>query len=197
MNFTIDRSAMPNQEEKPLIIGDYICLMEDIKVACLDRKEVGKTTSGEPYFTDIIRNLEKYSLLQIAKIEGDETILYSVEHNFFFDVGGAAFGLFPKEGDTGFGRYKAYKDVHFTASANAGHKRCVSNIINKLQCWQESNKEVIGGWIDKILADNTKNVEKYKGGNTKLFGFFIGQTMKNHKSANPEIVNELLTEKLK
>lgn len=166
------------EEEIPLIAGDYVCLLEDIKVGCTDGQ---------------IRSLEKYSPLQIFKIEGDETILYSIEHDFYYDVGGAAFGLFPKEGP-GVDRYQAYKAFKFMASAFYGQVVCV---INRLQCWQENDRNVIAGWVDKILADNPKQIEKYKAGNTKLFGYFVGQTMKNHKSANPEIVNELLTEKLK
>ena len=37
----------------------------------------------------------------------------------------------------------------------------------------------------------------YKGGNAKIFGFFVGQVMKETKgNANPKIVNEILKLKL-
>ena len=51
--------------------------------------------------------------------------------------------------------------------------------------------------VDKILADNTSQVDAYKSGKDKLFGFFVGQVMKaTQGKANPGLVNELLKKKL-
>lgn len=51
--------------------------------------------------------------------------------------------------------------------------------------------------IDEILAANEVSVEKYKAGNVKLFGFFMGQAMsKLGKGANPKLIKEALTKKL-
>ena len=51
--------------------------------------------------------------------------------------------------------------------------------------------------IEEIIASNPDNVEKYKAGNKKLHGFFVGQVLKKTGGkANPKIVNELVTEKL-
>ncbi|MEO1168006.1 MAG: Asp-tRNA(Asn)/Glu-tRNA(Gln) amidotransferase subunit GatB [Pseudomonadota bacterium] len=57
------------------------------------------------------------------------------------------------------------------------------------------------GEIEKVIADvlaaNAEKVEEYKGGKDKLFGFFIGQTMKAMGGkANPKVVNELLRKAL-
>lgn len=52
--------------------------------------------------------------------------------------------------------------------------------------------------IDEVLAANADVVEKYKNGNEKLFGFIMGQTIKAcGKSANPALIKQALTEKLK
>ncbi|MCO4845915.1 MAG: glutamine--tRNA ligase/YqeY domain fusion protein [Sulfurovum sp.] len=52
--------------------------------------------------------------------------------------------------------------------------------------------------IDEIIAKNPDNVAKFKAGNTKLLGFFVGQVLKNTGGkANPKVVNELVSEKLK
>jgi aspartyl-tRNA(Asn)/glutamyl-tRNA(Gln) amidotransferase subunit B len=52
--------------------------------------------------------------------------------------------------------------------------------------------------IDKILKTNTKQVEEFRGGKEKVFGFFVGQVMRETKGkANPQIVNEMLIKKLK
>lgn len=62
---------------------------------------------------------------------------------------------------------------------------------------QESDAGALEAVIDKVLADNPKEVEGYRGGKTKLMGFFVGQTMKaTGGKANPRMVNELLARKL-
>jgi glutaminyl-tRNA synthetase len=43
---------------------------------------------------------------------------------------------------------------------------------------QISDPAVIVPIIDEVMAKNPDNVEKYKAGNTKLFGFFVGQVLK-------------------
>ncbi|WP_379547878.1 Asp-tRNA(Asn)/Glu-tRNA(Gln) amidotransferase subunit GatB [Qipengyuania sp. DSG2-2] len=62
---------------------------------------------------------------------------------------------------------------------------------------QVSDDGAIEAEIDKILAANADKVEQYKAGKDKLFGFFVGQTMKAMQGkANPQVVNELLKAKL-
>jgi aspartyl-tRNA(Asn)/glutamyl-tRNA(Gln) amidotransferase subunit B len=52
--------------------------------------------------------------------------------------------------------------------------------------------------IEKAMQANPKQVEDYRKGKEKLFGFFVGEVMKETKGkANPKLVNELLKEKLK
>jgi aspartyl-tRNA(Asn)/glutamyl-tRNA(Gln) amidotransferase subunit B len=63
---------------------------------------------------------------------------------------------------------------------------------------QISDESVLLSAIDKIILDNPKVVVDYQSGKVKLFGFFVGQVMKATKgSADPEIVNQLLKERLK
>jgi aspartyl-tRNA(Asn)/glutamyl-tRNA(Gln) amidotransferase subunit B len=51
--------------------------------------------------------------------------------------------------------------------------------------------------IDEILANNEAKVAEYKDGKEKMFAFFVGQTMKASKgTANPQVVNKLLKERL-
>ncbi|MGZ8151867.1 MAG: Asp-tRNA(Asn)/Glu-tRNA(Gln) amidotransferase subunit GatB [Methylovulum sp.] len=52
--------------------------------------------------------------------------------------------------------------------------------------------------IDKIIADNQGQVEQYRSGKDKVFGFFVGQVMKEMQGkANPAEVNKMLKDKLK
>jgi aspartyl-tRNA(Asn)/glutamyl-tRNA(Gln) amidotransferase subunit B len=51
--------------------------------------------------------------------------------------------------------------------------------------------------IDKIIADNPGQVEQYRSGKDKVFGFFVGQVMKAMQGkASPEEVNRMLKDKL-
>ncbi len=52
--------------------------------------------------------------------------------------------------------------------------------------------------IDKIIADNSAQVKQYQSGKEKVFGFFVGQVMKQTQGkANPSDVNKMLKQKLK
>ncbi len=74
----------------------------------------------------------------------------------------------------------------------------VAKIIESQGMQQISDEDELEKIIDKILIENTSQVEAYKSGKDKLFGFFVGQVMKaTQGKANPNLVNELLKEKLK
>ena len=86
------------------------------------------------------------------------------------------------------------KDVFadmFETSKNA------ADIIEEKGLKQVSDTGAIETLIDQVLADNQDKVDEYRGGKDKLFGFFVGQTMKLSKGqANPAMVNDLLKKKL-
>lgn len=51
--------------------------------------------------------------------------------------------------------------------------------------------------VQKIVQSNPEQVAAYKGGKDKLFGFFVGQAMKETKGrANPQLLNKLLKQEL-
>jgi aspartyl-tRNA(Asn)/glutamyl-tRNA(Gln) amidotransferase subunit B len=52
--------------------------------------------------------------------------------------------------------------------------------------------------VEQIIASNPEQVQAYRDGKTKMFGFFVGQVMRaTEGKSNPQMVNELLTELLK
>jgi aspartyl-tRNA(Asn)/glutamyl-tRNA(Gln) amidotransferase subunit B len=62
---------------------------------------------------------------------------------------------------------------------------------------QVSDEGAIEAAVDKVLAASAGEVERYRGGNKKLLGFFVGQIMKEMKGkGNPGVVNALLKKKL-
>jgi aspartyl-tRNA(Asn)/glutamyl-tRNA(Gln) amidotransferase subunit B len=62
---------------------------------------------------------------------------------------------------------------------------------------QVSDEGAIEAAVDKVLAASPAEVERYRAGNKKLMGFFVGQVMKETKGkGNPAVVNALLKRKL-
>ncbi len=60
---------------------------------------------------------------------------------------------------------------------------------------QISDEEAVRSLIEEVLKENPKEVERYKAGEEKVFGFLVGQVMKKAKGkANPQLVNKLLRE---
>lgn len=94
-----------------------------------------------------------------------------------------------------------------TISANAAKKvldelvadenASVDLLIEKLGLKQVSDDGAIEKIADAVLGANVEKVAEYKAGKDKLFGFFVGQVMKEGKGAfNPTKVNEILKAKL-
>jgi aspartyl-tRNA(Asn)/glutamyl-tRNA(Gln) amidotransferase subunit B len=63
---------------------------------------------------------------------------------------------------------------------------------------QVSDQGALGEWVDEVIAAHPAEVTRYRGGETKLMSFFVGQVMKRSKGkADPKGVQPVLTEKLR
>ncbi len=72
-----------------------------------------------------------------------------------------------------------------------------SDIVEEQGLKQVTDTGAIEGIIDQVLADNPDKLAQYREGKDKLFGFFVGQTMRaSQGKANPGMVNDLLRKKL-
>ena len=72
------------------------------------------------------------------------------------------------------------------------------DIIDKEGLKQISNTDELNKIVDNIIKNNYKSVEEYQNGKDKLFGFFVGQVMKETQGkGNPKLINQILKEKLK
>jgi aspartyl-tRNA(Asn)/glutamyl-tRNA(Gln) amidotransferase subunit B len=72
-----------------------------------------------------------------------------------------------------------------------------SKIVEEKGLKQTSDTGAIEAVIAEIMAANADKVAEYRGGKDKLFGFFVGQTMKAMAGkANPGVVNDLLKKAL-
>jgi aspartyl-tRNA(Asn)/glutamyl-tRNA(Gln) amidotransferase subunit B len=89
---------------------------------------------------------------------------------------------------------KIAKEV-FTQMLGSGDD--ARSIVERKGLAQVSDASAIEQAVDRVLAENTSQVKKYLDGSRKVFGFFVGETMKlTHGSANPRMVNEILQRKL-
>ncbi|WP_183011262.1 Asp-tRNA(Asn)/Glu-tRNA(Gln) amidotransferase subunit GatB [Helicobacter pylori] len=105
-----------------------------------------------------------------------------------------ALGALAKRIDEGKISGKSAKDVLDKLLEEQGGD--VDALIEQMGLSQVNDTEAIVKVIEEVLKNNADKVLEYKSGKDKLFGFFVGQAMKNLKGANPSVVNAILKEKL-
>ncbi|MEN8820714.1 MAG: Asp-tRNA(Asn)/Glu-tRNA(Gln) amidotransferase subunit GatB [Abyssibacter sp.] len=89
---------------------------------------------------------------------------------------------------------KIAKDVFIAMWAGEG---TADEIIESKGLKQITDPDALGKILDEVIAANPTQLEQYRSGKDKLFGYFVGQAMKATKGkANPAEVNRLLKEKL-
>jgi len=89
---------------------------------------------------------------------------------------------------------KIAKDVFEVMSHEGGEPK---EIVESRGLLQISDPDIIAPIIEQIMSNNPDNVAKYKAGNKKLLGFFVGQVLKaTGGKANPKVVNGLVGEML-
>ena len=83
-------------------------------------------------------------------------------------------------------------------NGEGGNKHTAADkVIESQGLKQITDTGAIESIIDEIIANNPAQVEQFRSGKDKVFGFFVGQVMKASKGkANPTQVNELLQKKL-
>lgn len=86
---------------------------------------------------------------------------------------------------------KSVFEEMFSAGKSAGE------IVKAKGLEQVTDSGEIESMVDAVLAKNSDHVARFKAGEEKLMGFFVGQVMREGKGkANPGVVNELLKKKL-
>ncbi|WP_172417674.1 Asp-tRNA(Asn)/Glu-tRNA(Gln) amidotransferase subunit GatB [Helicobacter pylori] len=103
-------------------------------------------------------------------------------------------GVLAKRIDEGKISGKSAKDVLDRLLEEQGGD--VDVLIEQMGLSQVNDTKAIVKVIEEVLKNNADKVLEYKSGKDKLFGFFVGQAMKNLKGANPSVVNAILKEKL-
>ncbi|HTL06354.1 MAG TPA: Asp-tRNA(Asn)/Glu-tRNA(Gln) amidotransferase subunit GatB [Gemmatimonadales bacterium] len=90
--------------------------------------------------------------------------------------------------------HQAAKKVYAELAAGGGEPRHVAKRLGLLQVRDAGELE---RWVDEVIAAHPKEVERYRGGETKLLGFLTGQVMKRSGGkADPKGVQPVLQRKL-
>ena len=70
-------------------------------------------------------------------------------------------------------------------------------IVKEQGLVQITDESEIEGYVERVIAENPKEAEAYRGGKDRLIGFFVGQVMKlSGSKANPAVVNEMIKKRL-
>jgi aspartyl-tRNA(Asn)/glutamyl-tRNA(Gln) amidotransferase subunit B len=72
------------------------------------------------------------------------------------------------------------------------------SLVEKHGLVVERNEDQLNAMVQTVLDAHPDEIARYRSGKTQLFGFFVGQVMRQSKGkADPELINALLNEKLK
>jgi aspartyl-tRNA(Asn)/glutamyl-tRNA(Gln) amidotransferase subunit B len=170
------------QKNYNLPYDDALILIENVTLANFF-EETGKVCSNPKMACNwILRNLLAY--LNENKLEIANTKMTS--RNLAELV---------NEIDKGSINSKVAQDI-FNEMISTG--KSAKDIISEKDLGQVDSQELLEVIAQKIVADNPSEVAKYKAGNLRLFGFFVGQAMKETKGkANPKVLNEIFEKLLK
>jgi aspartyl-tRNA(Asn)/glutamyl-tRNA(Gln) amidotransferase subunit B len=92
--------------------------------------------------------------------------------------------------------HQAAKRVYAELAERPGESPAA--VAERLGLVQVSDEAALTGWVEQVLAANPDEVTRFRNGETKLMGFFVGQVMKRSKGkADPKGVQPLLQERLR
>ena len=82
-------------------------------------------------------------------------------------------------------------------AAILGEDKDPAAIVEERGMKQVSDTGAIEAVVDAVIAANPDEVARFRDGNAKLMGFFVGQCMKQMKGqGNPKLINQVLAKKL-
>jgi aspartyl-tRNA(Asn)/glutamyl-tRNA(Gln) amidotransferase subunit B len=75
--------------------------------------------------------------------------------------------------------------------------KTAAEIIEKEGLSQVQDSAELKVWVEAVMEENSEEVERYRSGETRLMGYFVGQTMqKSQGRADPKAISALLRGRL-
>ena len=185
------RAAMPELPDarRQRYIDELGLPIADAEQLCMDRptaeffEEVQRASGGaaKPAANWVLGELA-------AALNANEL---RIEHS---PVAANALGILLRRIDSGVISGKQAKDVFAAMLAGEGD---ADQVISARGMVQSIDDGALLAAIDAMLAANVAQVEQFRSGNDKVFGYLVGQAMKaTHGTANPQRLNELLRSRL-
>ncbi len=92
--------------------------------------------------------------------------------------------------------HQAAKRVFIEMASQPG--QAARAVAERLGLVQVSDQSALSEWVTEVLAAHPAEVARFRSGETKLMGFFVGQVMKRSQGkADPKGVQPVLAEKLR
>lgn len=170
----------------------------EYELSAYDARILAATRESADYFESVVKNTEAPAKLAANWINGELAAYLNKENLDIQDCPITAEQLAKLldriHDDTISG--KIAKTI-FEAMLAGENDRDADAIIEAKGLKQITDTGAIEKIIDEVIANNPTQLEQYRSGKDKLFGFFVGQVMKaTQGKANPAQVNQLLKEKL-
>jgi aspartyl-tRNA(Asn)/glutamyl-tRNA(Gln) amidotransferase subunit B len=168
--------------------------IEEYKIPAYDAEILTASKEVADYFEECLRHYDKPKTVS-------NWIMTEVLRELKGEEGIKAFSVTPEKLaellrliDDGTISGKIAKDV-FSEMVSTGKR--AGDIIAEKGIKQISDLSEIEAIISQVIEKNPNEVSRYRAGQEKLIGFFVGEVMKaTHGKANPKLVNEILRKKL-
>ena len=170
--------------------------MEDYEISNYESKNLNSSKELSHFF-EIVADKVSSAELAAKWILGDLTAILNKNNSNIKDskISSAdMIDLLKRSEEGSLSRPGAKKIIELSWTS----KESIDDLVKKEGLDEIKGEDEIIKIIDEIIKNNSKQHEQYIQGKEKLFGFFVGQVMKETKgSADPKKVNELLSKKLK
>ena len=185
------KESLPELPEQKIIR-----FMEDYKISNYESKNLNSSKELSHFF-EIVADKVSSAELAAKWILGDLTAILNKNNSNIKDSKISSTDMVDllkkiEEGSLSGPGAKKIIELSWTS------KESIEDLVKKEGLDEIKGEDEIIKIIDEIIKNNSKQHEQYIQGKEKLFGFFVGQVMKETKgSADPKKVNELLSKKLK
>ena len=185
------KESLPELPEQKIIR-----FMEDYKISNYESKNLNSSKELSHFF-EIVADKVSSAELAAKWILGDLTAILNKNNSNIKDSKISSTDMIDllkkiEEGSLSGPGAKKIIELSWTS------KESIEDLVKNEGLDEIKGEDEIIKIIDEIIKNNSKQHEQYIQGKEKLFGFFVGQVMKETKgSADPKKVNELLSKKLK
>ena len=170
---------------------------QEYNLSDYDAENIVMNKETAMYFEEVVKNSNAKAKLAANWVLGDLSAVLNqddIEINNCPVSAGMLAGLLDRIEDNTISS-KIAKEIFQAMWSGEGD---VDAIIEAKGLKQITDSSEIEALVEQVINDNPGQLEQYKSGKDKVFGFFVGQVMKLSKGkANPQQVNDLLKDKLK